>query len=148
VRTFKAAGGKPIAYMGWADELGLPLATVDYYETPEKMMGDRSATQAFFRLFMVPGTSYCTGGEGAFAIDYLSYLEAWVERGRAPDVMIGSHVKDYELMGKAFTQLRLPLDARLPVRFTRPVCSYPLQAKYKGSGDINDAYHFGPVDVR
>ena len=30
---------------------------------------------------------------GAFDVDYLSYLEAWVENGHAPDLMIGAHPK-------------------------------------------------------
>jgi len=31
---------------------------------------------------------HCTGGDGAYAIDYLSYLEAWVERGTPPDKLV------------------------------------------------------------
>lgn len=45
----------------------------------EKTMGGRTATQELFRLFIIPGMDHCTGGDGPFAVDYLSYLEAWVE---------------------------------------------------------------------
>ena len=31
--------------------------------------------------------NHCTGGEEAFGVDYLSYLEAWVDKGRTPGRM-------------------------------------------------------------
>ena len=132
LRRFKAAGGKIILYHGWSDAGpgGIPpLKTVDYYETVEKTMGGPAATQDFLRLFMIPGMGHCGGGEGALEIDYLSYLEAWVEKDHAPDAMIGKH-----------------LDEEHPknIKFTRPVYPYPLRAKYKGEGDPNDAGSFVP----
>ena len=60
-----------------------------YYETVEKTMGGLKATEDFYRLFPIPGMNHCGGGDGVSTFDYLSYLEAWVERGEAPDVMIG-----------------------------------------------------------
>lgn len=106
-------------------------------------MGGRAAAQDFFRLFVIPGMNHCTGGAGAFAIDYLSYLESWVEKGAAPDVMIGSHVAD-----SAAHSLTSPLNGKAHVTFTRPVYPYPIRAKYKGSGDPNDAANFEPVGAR
>jgi hypothetical protein len=93
--------------------------------------GEAPDTQDFFRLFMLPGVRHCGGGEGAHQVDFLSYLEAWVEKSQAPDVMIGTHSKD--ATGPAFT---------------RPHYPYPLRAKYKGSGDPNDAKSFEPVSPR
>ena len=87
---------------------------------------------------------HCTGGDGAFAIDYLSYLEAWVERGQAPDVMLGAHVKGTDWM-QSF-MLSFPLDPATPISFTRPAYPYPLHAKYKGAGDPNDAGNFEPAE--
>jgi feruloyl esterase len=107
----------------------------------ERTMGGRKATQDFFRLFMVPGMGHCSGGAGAYAIDYLTYLEDWREKGQAPDVMIGAHVKEEYYSGWDF---KLPGDSA-KVAFTRPVYPYPLRAKYKGSGDPNDAGSFMPV---
>ena len=105
-------------------------------------MGGRAATQDFFRLFVVPGMNHCTGGDGAFAVDYLSYLERWVEQGQAPEKMIGAHVNT-DWMG-AF-RLKFPLDPAIPVTFTRPLYPYPLRAKYKGAGDPNKAENFEAV---
>lgn len=139
LRKFKARGGKLIAYHGWADHLQPGLNTIDYYETVEKTMGGPAVTQDFFRLFMLPGVGHCSGGAGADAIDYLSYLEAWVERGQAPDMMLSAHLKP----GTDIT--KFPLEPAA-VTFTRPVYPYPVQAKYKGSGDSNSATNFGPVE--
>jgi len=141
LRKFKVAGGKLILYQGGADESDIPTDAIDYYETTQNTMGGRAATQEFFRLFFVPGMNHCTGGAGAFAIDYLPYLERWVEQGKAPDVLIGAHVKsdDYS------DWTDFPVDP-VKVSFTRPVYPYPLRAAYRGTGDPNDAASFGPVN--
>lgn len=139
LRRFEARGGKLILWQGWAD--GAALRTIDYFETVERTMGGAKATRKFFRLFMVPGMDHCWGGEGAATIDYLSYLEAWVEKKQAPDVLMSAHVKED---GAASIFGTFPLDPRT-VSFTRPVYAYPLRAQYKGHGDPNDAANFEPV---
>jgi feruloyl esterase len=48
-------------------------------------------------------------------------MERWVEHGKAPATIIA-------------TKASSPL--------SRPLCPYPLEAKYKGSGDTNDAANF------
>ena len=55
-----------------------------------------------------------------------SALEQWVEKGRAPEDVIGS-----KLEGQA-----------AKVVLTRPLCAYPKEATYNGSGDPNDAANF------
>jgi Tannase and feruloyl esterase len=139
LREFKAAGGKLVLYHGWGDVLP-PKNTIDYYETTERTMGGRAATQDFFRLFMIPGMGHCGGGEGAWVIDYLSYLEAWVEQGRAPDMLAGAHVKENGADTSSF-----PLDPA-QVGFSRPVYPYPFWARYKGTGDPNSATNFRPAE--
>lgn len=118
---------------------------IDYYETVEKTMGGRASTQDFFRLFVIPGMNHCYGGDGAWAIDYLSYLEAWVEQGKAPDMMISAH-PDGLKRDEGYV-LKLPLDASIPIGFTRPVYPYPLHAKYKGRGDPNKAENFSSASA-
>jgi feruloyl esterase len=145
LRKFKGAGGKLIVSQGGNDTMEIPGAIFDYYETAERTMGGRAATEDFFRLFVVPGMKHCTGGDGAFAIDYLTYLEAWVERGQAPDVMVGAHVQGTDWM-QSF-MLSFPLDPATRISFTRPVYPYPRLAKYKGTGDPNDATSFVPIEA-
>jgi feruloyl esterase len=82
----------------------------------------------FYRLFFVPGFSHCQGGVGCSDIDWLTALEDWVEKGKAPDRLIGTRAVNY-LSG--WTRKR-----------TRPVCPYPKVAKYKGSGSTDDAENF------
>jgi hypothetical protein len=93
LRRFRAAGGKMLVYQGWADQSVLPLNILDYWETMQRTMGGPQATAEFARLFMVPGMNHCRGGGGAYSIDYLSHLEAWVEQGRAPDALDAVHPK-------------------------------------------------------
>jgi len=142
LRKFKAAGGKLISYTGWNDAAGMPLAAADYYEIAEKALGGRAATQDFFRLFMLPGVDHCSGGDGAFAVDWLSYLEAWVEKHQAPDKIISSHVK-LDNHDEAY-QLKFPLDPAR-IEFSRPVFPYPTRVQYSGYGDPKDAASFGPA---
>jgi feruloyl esterase len=53
-----------------------------------------------------------------------SALEAWVEKGIAPEQIIASHATNGVI-------------DRL-----RPLCPYPQVATYKGKGDTNDAASF------
>jgi Tannase and feruloyl esterase len=158
LRKFKAAGAKLLVAQGGSDALEIPGAIFDYYETVERTMGGRAATTDFFRLFVVPGMKHCSAGDGAFAVDYLSYLEAWVEQNKAPDMMIGAHVDAAYLLDQQKTgadpgeriwwaafKLKFPLDPEVPVTFTRALYPYPMYARYKGTGDPNDARNFGPV---
>jgi feruloyl esterase len=135
LRKFKAAGGKLLGYLGANDNAHV-LDLIDYYETVERTMGGRSATQDFFRFFLIPGMNHC--GMEDHAVDYLSYLEAWVERNEPPDSIMAAHVRT------AAKHVEFPLDPK-SVRSTRPAFPYPIYAKYKGSGDINDGRNFGPV---
>lgn len=121
---FKARGGKLIQYHGWQDAAAVPLESVDYYEMTTRSMGGLAATQDFYRLFMIPGMGHCAKG-GADAVDYLAYLESWVENGKAPDMLLGKHLEN----GSA--------------AYTRPHFPYPDLARYKGRGDINDSANYG-----
>lgn len=134
---FKEAGGKIIFYHGWADGGPSPLTSIEFYKMIERTMGGRDSTQSFLRLFMVPDMDHCGAGKGPWAINYLDYLEKWVEQGKATDVMIGAHYTDEPMSDKKF-------DLTKP-QFTRPVFPYPLRAQYKGAGDPNSASSFKAV---
>ncbi|HXP85359.1 MAG TPA: tannase/feruloyl esterase family alpha/beta hydrolase [Bryobacteraceae bacterium] len=123
--AFQRHGGKLLMYFGWADPQLNPLMGVEYYEKVLEKSG--GATSDFFRLFMVPGMFHCGGGIGTSVFDAATPLLKWAELGAAPDQITGSRVVD----GKV-------------VR-TRPLCSYPQVARYKGSGSIDDATNFSCV---
>jgi len=88
--AFRQAGGKLIMYQGWADEKISPFGTVSYYKAVVRHAGGFAASQAFTRLYMLPGQYHCLSG-GSPAVnpqlatgDLLNSLIKWVEQGTAP----------------------------------------------------------------
>jgi Tannase and feruloyl esterase len=119
---FHARGGKILMYFGWADPALNPMMGVNYYEQMRQTMGSRA--DEFFRLVMLPGVLHCTGGLGPSQFDSITPLVDWVEHGTAPDRLVSTLRQE----GK-------------PVR-SRPLCVYPMSAKYNGSGNVDDAANF------
>jgi feruloyl esterase len=117
--AFKARGGKLIHYHGWSDPDITPLNSVAYYESVRTKMGP--STDAFYRLYMVPGMQHCSGGPGATAFDMTEPLDRWVTQNQAPETIVASKQN--------------------PPR-THPLCPYPEQAKYKGTGSTDDAANY------
>jgi feruloyl esterase len=135
LRPFKKAGGKLIIIASW-NSMGLPPRTItEYYRSVEKVMGGPRQTRDFARLFAVPGSGGCPGfimNTGDFKA--LDAVQEWVEKGTAPEQIVYS----YREAGGATAGMGNPGK----VYRTRPVCAYPKVAKYKGSGDINNAANF------
>ncbi len=147
LRAFKARGGRLILYQGWADEACYPGNPADYYETVERLMGGRADTQDFFRLYMVPGESHIPQvSGGAETVDYLSYLEAWVERGQAPDILLAQKMKVLARFAGPVTYASYLTPDN--VAFSRPLYPYPVRARYAGKGDVDDAANWGPAPAR
>jgi Tannase and feruloyl esterase len=126
LRQFKSRGGKLLMWHGLSDAAILATSSIDYYKAVEKLMGSRTATQDFFRLFLVPGVHHCSGGPGLTDFDALTLLENWVEKGQAPDVMIASRKVN------GVTER------------SRPIYPYPMLARYSGKGDPKQASSFVP----
>ncbi len=140
--AFKTRGGKLILYHGWNDPAISALNTINYYNDVVSKMGVRE-TEAFARLYMVPGMQHCAGGAGpdsfgqggASAKDAQHNaelaVEEWVEKGIAPTSVIATKYEGD--------------DPSKGAKMMRPLCPYPQVAKYKGSGDTNDAGNFACV---
>jgi feruloyl esterase len=111
---FKRSGGKLLMYHGWSDTGITPETTIWYYENVLRRMGQNQSD--WTRLFMVPGMGHCGGGPGVNTLDTIGTLERWVEKGLAPDTILGRGANG----------------------MTRPLCPYPQFAEYKGSGDLKD----------
>ena len=139
--TFKAHGGKLIMFHGWNDSAIAPVNTVNYYKSVVARMGLHQ-TRDFLRLYMAPGVQHCALGPGPSAFgasvegakldpqhSIFSALERWVEGGIAPDDIIA-------------TKYRNPANSASGALMTRPLCPYPEIARYKGTGDPNDARNF------
>ncbi len=149
LREFKAAGGKLILFHGWHDNNIPPEASIDYYETATRTMGGEGPTKEFFRLFMMPAVNHCRYGIGGGEVDWVTYLENWVERGQAPDYVIAHKMRQepYPVLEGVranttfgtYTQMaRHPLEPSTYDR-TRRVYAYPDVAEWSGEGDPDDA---------
>ena len=120
--AFRNRGSKLIVYHGWNDQVIPPGGSIKYYESVEADLAavpnaSNQAPRDFFRLFMVPGMAHCRGGAGTNEFDAQKAIEAWVERGAAPDRIEASRREDGT------------------VTRTRPLCPYPQTAHYDGTGD-------------
>jgi hypothetical protein len=123
---FRDEGSKLILWHGFADTLIPTEGTIDYYDAITNRMskGNYKKTQKFARLFLAPGVGHCGGGTGPQPQDLFGALVNWVERGKAPNVILASRT-----LSPSGTQ-------------TRPLCAYPKSAKYIGTGDTNNAANF------
>jgi len=136
---FRRRGGKTLVYTGLADPAVPFQEVVNYYERAVAARGGLAETRDFMRLFLVPGMGHCFGGPGATDFgqpfssvvpadpkaDGLMSLVEWVERGTAPDSILGTR---YGSDGKQATA-------------QRPICAYPEFSEYTG-GDPTSASSF------
>ena len=168
LRAFTARGGKIIQYHGWNDSVVPPDGSIGYFHAlaafehlqklptavadrqienlkPQVLaahgqaFGDR--VRQYHRLFMLPAVGHCGGSTGPSAIGggapeppkayrnadthAVSAVIKWVEQGVAPEKIVASR---FDTTGALVRQ--------------RPVCPYPAQAVYAGSGSVDDAASF------
>lgn len=136
--AFHARGGKLIVYHGLADTLVPPAQSVAFYARQAKQLGGASRMRDVARLFLAPGVQHCGGGNGPDSFnsasagvptppqadaehDLFEALIAWRERGEAPTRIVATKFES--------------VDPKR-IAFQRPLCGYPLEAKYVGSGSI------------
>ena len=122
---FRDRGGKLMVYHGGSDSSISVNATLRWYNAMNSAMGGNA--HGFARMFVVPGMNHCNGGPATDKFDMLPQLVEWVEQGKAPE----------SVMASATTPAYFNAAAR-----TRPLCPYPRQSRYKGTGDVNDAANF------
>ena len=168
IRRFTKRGGKLIQMHGWNDSVVPPDGSVDYFfaltqweelqKLSSKQIDKRIArlepedvaetanelgnkVRKYHRLFMLPATGHCGGSTGPNSVGggmpeppnayrdadhhVVSAVIKWVEQGVAPEKIVATK-----------------FDAAGNLTRSRPVCPYPAEAVYKGSGDINDAANF------
>jgi hypothetical protein len=135
--SFIDHNAKDITYHGTADLLIFSRGTTNYFERLHKKYGADNVNK-FARLFMAPGMSHCAGGGGPNAFgnnafggppvpsdpqhDIFLALTSWVERGIAPDQIIGTN-----------------FNPNGSVAFQRPLCVFPKLAKWNGVDPSTDA---------
>ena len=117
---FIEQGRKLILYHGTSDPAIPAERSIMFYHALATTLHGMPKAQASVRLFLVPGMQHCSGGIGPDQFDTLSAIEAWVEHGKAPDAI----------------EARTKPDA--PAPHSLPLCPYPQQARYSGSGALGD----------
>ncbi len=123
--AFRDRGGKIVLWHGWADDMIPTEGSIDYYQRVQRQMGGAEKTAEFARLFLAPGVGHCSGGPGPQPAGQFDAVVRWVEEGKAPEVL---NAVRRDLAGAV-------------VR-SRPLCQFPLAAKYKGTGSTDDAANF------
>lgn len=137
--AFQRRGGKLIIYHGLADTLVPPGQSVAFYE---RQGGAKRLSQSA-RLFLAPGMMHCAGGPGPDVLnaatggppvpvpgpehDLFRALVDWREKGRAPNAVIAT---------------KYSADGVGVISMQRPVCAYPKQARYIGTGSMSAASSF------
>jgi pimeloyl-ACP methyl ester carboxylesterase len=128
--TLRNRGGKLLVYQGVSDPVFSINDTLNWYAGLNANHDDDAS--AFARVFPVPGMNHCSGGPATDQFDMLTALVNWVEKGVAPD----------SVNATARTAALNTSLGSIPAGRTRPLCAYPKVAKYKGSGNIEDAASF------
>jgi feruloyl esterase len=124
--AFRNHGGKILIWHGLADQLIFPQGTIQYYQRVQHAMGGPASTGSFARLFLAPGAQHCASAVGPAPADPLAAVVNWVEHGQAPHSILAT-VAD---------------PATGTVTLSRPLCAYPLVARYAGHGSASQAQNF------
>ena len=135
LRAFAKRGGRMILFHGLGDYQISPLVDINFYNRIVALQG-QDKTDAFLRFFLIPGMGHCSGGAGFSHIggatgaplkpdpdhDMVRALDVWMKKGEAPSLFVAARMNE-----------------KKEVVATRPVCRYPLEARYVGHGDVNTA---------
>ncbi len=119
--AFRARGGKLILAHGWSDPALNARSTIDYFKAVQSRTPQAAS---FTRLFMMPGVLHCAGGSGCDDVDWAATIRRWVEKGEAPSRIIARKQHGTQVVR------------------TRPLCAWPMTARYNGTGNSDDAAAF------
>lgn len=127
ISAFADKGGKLLIWYGLSDTCVSLYRTAGYIDAVKQRLG-ASKVQGFARLLTSPSVGHNLDGPGTdpLSIDLLAALDAWVEKGTAPDRLVAT---------KHATDRSTPLAKR-------PVCEYPKFPRYNGTGDPSRAESF------
>ena len=132
--TLRNRGAKMIVVHGLSDAIFSADDTADWY----KRLDSRHDGQAsrFARYFRVPGMGHSRGGPSTDQYDALSALINWVEKGVAPDRLVAGARGPGNVGG-----VNADVPADWSATRTRPLCPYPLVARYKaGDKEVESSF--------
>ena len=123
--AFRNRGGRIVMWHGQSDPLIYPGGSIDYYQRVVQQMGGAAKTADFFRFFLAPGVGHCGGGAGPAPTGQLQAVADWVENGKAPDTLLAVRRNGSGIIERS-----------------RPLCQFPMSARYKGQGSTDEAANF------
>lgn len=132
--ALRSRGAKMIVVHGNADGVFSVEDTAAWYDALDARIEGKAADAV--RFFRVPGMGHSRGGPATDQYDALAALVDWVEKGTAPDRIVAT-ARGAGNAGGVNTDLPTGWSATR----TRPLCPYPLVARYK-SGDVEAAASF------
>jgi hypothetical protein len=121
--AFKNHGGKLLIVHGVSDPVFSINDTISWWNDVNR--ANNGAAADFTRLFAVPGMNHCAGGPATDQFEAFAALVNWVEKSAPPERIVATAGQNTPWPGR-----------------TRPLCAYPKQARYKGSGSIEEANNF------
>jgi feruloyl esterase len=121
--AYKTHGGKLILVHGVSDPIFSIKDTIRWWNEVNNLNQGKAAD--FVRLFAVPGMNHCQGGPATDQYDAFGALVSWVEKNTPPAMIVAT-------AGPAS-----PWPGR-----TRPLCAYPQQSRYSGTGSVDSASSF------
>lgn len=121
--AFRNRGGKLLIVHGVSDPIFSIKDTINWWN--EVNDGNQGKAADFVRLFAVPGMNHCAGGPSTDRFDAFSALVNWVEKGTVPSRIVATAGPNTPWPGR-----------------TRPLCAWPAQPRYQGSGSIEEAASF------
>ncbi|MBV8730310.1 MAG: tannase/feruloyl esterase family alpha/beta hydrolase, partial [Acidobacteriia bacterium] len=123
--AFRDHGGQAVIWHGWADQLITADGPINYSKRVQQQMDGADKLSRFVRFFLAPGVSHCGGGAGPSPYGQLDAVLSWVENGTAPETLTAAR-----------------RDQTGAITRSRPLCQYPLVARYKGTGSTDEASSF------
>jgi poly(3-hydroxybutyrate) depolymerase len=132
----RSRGAKMLLYHGVSDAIFSHDDTVAWWNRVNETQNGDAAN--FARYFPIPGMGHCSaGGPAVDQFDPLTPLVNWVEKGQAPQQLLLA-ARGAGNAGGANAELPKDWSAKR----TRIACAYPLVARYKGTGSVEDAASF------
>jgi feruloyl esterase len=139
--AFRNAGGKLVFWHGTYDPEIPTMGSVDYWNDLVRTMGGVQRTEEFARFFIAPGAAHVASGVGPAPKNAqgtapetgtaLGAVVNWVEHQKAPTQLLGVTSPAAGIFNTNGT-----------TSMTRPICLYPLVARYTGHGSTNAARNF------
>ncbi|WP_426306178.1 tannase/feruloyl esterase family alpha/beta hydrolase [Acidovorax facilis] len=127
ISAFADKGGKLLIWYGLSDTCVSLYRTAEYLDSVKQRLG-ASKVQGFARMLTSPSVGHNLDGPGTdpLSMDLLAALDAWVEKGNAPDKLVATQFAP---------------GTRTPTA-QRPVCEFPKFPRYNGTGDASRAESF------